>query len=74
MSKRFFVLMFLVIAAILGGLAWFHYVFLPQVIKQAITTGPQPPVTISAGLSPGLTLRQKSAGSSAPSISARATR
>ena len=50
MSKRFFVLMFLVIAAILGGLAWFHYVFLPQVIKQAITTAPQPPVTISAEL------------------------
>ena len=48
MSKRFFVLMFLVIAAILGGLAWFHYVFLPQVIKQAIARAPQPAVTVSA--------------------------
>jgi membrane fusion protein, multidrug efflux system len=48
MSKRFFVLMFLVIAAILGGLAWFHYVFLPQVIKQAIAGAPQPAVTVSA--------------------------
>src|SRR5262249_19819283 len=39
---------FLLIAAILGGLAWFHYVFLPGVIRQAIANAPQPPVTVSA--------------------------
>jgi membrane fusion protein (multidrug efflux system) len=48
MSKRFFILMFVVIVALLGGLAWFHYVFLPQMIKQAIANAPQPPVTVSA--------------------------
>jgi membrane fusion protein, multidrug efflux system len=48
MSKRFFVLMFVVIAALLGGLAWFHYVFLPGMIKEAIANAPQPPVTVSA--------------------------
>ncbi|MFO1088638.1 MAG: efflux RND transporter periplasmic adaptor subunit [Hyphomicrobiales bacterium] len=48
MSKRFFVFIFLLICAILGGLYWFQFMFLPNMIKEAISKSPPPVVTISA--------------------------
>ena len=48
MSKRFFVFVLLLIVALLGGLAWFQLVFLPEMIRTAIMSSPPPVVTISA--------------------------
>lgn len=48
MSKRFFVFMLVLIVGLLGGLAWFQLVFLPEMIRTAIMSSPPPVVTISA--------------------------
>jgi membrane fusion protein (multidrug efflux system) len=47
MKKRFLIIG-LVFGVLIGGLSFFHFVFLPQMIKQAITGSPMPPETISA--------------------------
>jgi membrane fusion protein (multidrug efflux system) len=48
MSKRFFVFVLFLIVGLLGGLAWFQLVFLPEMIRTAIQSSPQPVVTVSA--------------------------
>jgi RND family efflux transporter MFP subunit len=47
MIKRF-IIIGLVFGLLIGGLAFFHFVFLPQMIKQAILGAPPPVETISA--------------------------
>jgi membrane fusion protein (multidrug efflux system) len=47
MIKRF-VIIGLIFGILIGGLAFFHFVFLPNMIRQAISGSPQPPETISA--------------------------
>jgi membrane fusion protein, multidrug efflux system len=47
MIKRF-VIVGVVFAVLIGGLSFFHFVFLPNVIEQAIRGGPAPTETISA--------------------------
>jgi membrane fusion protein, multidrug efflux system len=48
MSKRFFVFVLFLIVGLLGGLAWFQLVFLPEMIRTAIQSSPPPVVTVSA--------------------------
>ncbi len=47
MSKRFFVFVLFLIVGLLGGLAWFQLVFLPEMIRTAIQSSPPPVVTVS---------------------------
>lgn len=47
MIKRF-AIVGIVFAVLIGGLSFFHFVFLPNVIEQAIRGGPAPTETISA--------------------------
>ena len=47
MTKRF-IIVGLVFGLLIGGLAFFHFVFLPSMIKQAILGAPKPAETISA--------------------------
>ncbi len=47
MSRRFFVTG-VVIAALLGGLAYFQFVFKPQMIRQFLSTMKPPPATVTA--------------------------
>lgn len=47
MKKRFLIIG-LVFGVLIGGLSFFHFVFLPNMIKQAISGAPQPAETISA--------------------------
>lgn len=48
MSKRFFVFVLFLIVGLLGGLAWFQLVFLPEMIRTAIQSSPPPVMTVSA--------------------------
>ena len=47
MTKRF-IIVGVVFGLLIGGLSFFHYVFLPNVIEKAIRGGPAPTETISA--------------------------
>ena len=47
MSRRF-IITGVVIAALLGGLAYFQFVFKPQMIRQFLSTMKPPPATVTA--------------------------
>jgi membrane fusion protein (multidrug efflux system) len=47
MKKRF-IIIGLIFGVLIGGLSFFHFVFLPNMIRQAISGSPQPTETISA--------------------------
>lgn len=47
MTKRF-IIVGVIFGLLIGGLAFFHFVFLPSMIKQAILGSPKPAETISA--------------------------
>ena len=46
--KKYFFIVGVVFAILIGGLSFFHYVFLPSVIEKAIRGGPIPVQTIAA--------------------------